>query len=445
MACGSLGDYHGTINSWAKAGCDGWSFDDIAPDMMKSETYEAGSEGRGKTGPLIISDFVKHHPLTEDFIRAGRELQLPVLKDYNRDTREGVGLVQQTRTGRFRVSTATAYLRPAMSRRNLTVVCHAHACQITVRNRVATGVTYRRHGETKTARARHEVILSAGAIGSPHLLQLSGIGKSDDLQALGIPVIHDLPGVGYNLQDHYLARVGYEVSGQLTLNELSCGWRLWREIARYIFKGEGILTYSAGNGTGFFRSHPALPQPDLQFNFTPASYSSTRIGKLETVPAVSCSVWQMRPESRGRISAKSTDPFAAPDISPAYLTAEIDRKTIVEGLRMCRRVMNSSAFAANRKAERLPGAAVESYDDWLDFARRTGSTVYHPVGTCRMGAGEDAVVAPDLKVRNIERLRVIDASIMPSITSSNTHAPTVMIAEKGAAMVLADLRRKRTP
>lgn len=434
---GLPGDY----DAWADAGCDGWKFDDVAPYLMKSESYAAGAEGRGKDGPIIISDFVEHHPLTKEFIRAGQELQLSFLKDYNRDTSEGLGLVQQTRSGRFRMSAARAYLWPAMKRRNLTVIKHAHVTGLVCEGRAVTGVSYRRAGGMKTVRARHEVVLAAGAIGSPHLLQISGIGSGRDLQNLGIDVVHDLPGVGRNLQDHYVGRVVREIRGRLTVNELSRGWRLLQEIARYVLRGKGILTYSAGNATGFLRSHPSFPVPDLQLNFTPASYSATRIGKLDTVPAVSCSVWQMRPESRGEVRAKSADPFAAPAIRPGFLTAETDQKAIVAGLRQCRRIMNSAVFEACGGPERSPGAAVQSDAEWLDFARRTGSTVYHPVGSCRMGTGPDAVVTPDLRVRGMQRLRVIDASIMPGITSSNTHAPTVMIAEKGAAMILESLRQ----
>lgn len=434
--------FPGDYDAWAAAGCAGWAFDDVVPHLLGSESYvAAGVEGRGRDGPIVVSDFTDHHPLTKAFLQSGAGLQLPILRDYNRDPREGVSLVQQTRSGRFRMSASRAYLRPAMKRSNLAVITGAHVTRLTCERRTVTGVAYRRGGRPETARARREVVLAAGAISSPHLLQLSGIGDGEQLQALGIPVVHDLPGVGRNLHDHYVVRVVREIRGQTTLNEEARGWRLGREILRYVLFGHGLLTYSAGNATGFLRSDPALATPDLQLVFTPGSYSPKRPGKLDVVPSASCGVWQMRPASRGEVKAKSADPLAMPSIRPAFLQADIDRRAIVAGLRQCRRIMEAPPFSASAGAEKAPGIALQSDDELLDYARRTGSTTFHPVGSCRMGHGPEAVVAPDLKVHGIDGLRVIDASIMPSITSSNTHAPTVMIAEKGAALILDELRR----
>ncbi len=429
------------FDDWAAMGAHGWSYKDVLPYFKKSETYLPGDPAyRGKTGPLVVEDYRGHHPLTRDFVKAGQEVGLAYNPDYNGASQDGIGYVQQTRKGRWRVSTARAFLHPAMKRPNLTVQTGVLVTNLNYAGNRVSGVTFARgmgKGVPEPVTARKEVIVSGGAINSPQLLQLSGIGHPEHLQSIGVPVRVALPGVGYNFHDHYVARVVREIHGQTTVNELSRGPRLAWQIARWALFGDGILTYSAGNGIAFVRSKPEMTRPDLQISFAPASYPNGQIGKLDTMPGMTCGAWQCRPEARGSVLATSSNPQVAPSIKPNYLDHEVDRAAIVAGLKLARRITQADVFKKSGGKEIYPGPHVDKDDEWLDYAYQNGSTVYHPVGTCKMGTDKLAVVDPELRVHGIAGMRVVDASVFPKMTSSNTNAPTIMIAEKAADMILA--------
>lgn len=423
------------FDTWAQLGNRGWSYDDVLPYFRRSEDRSTGADGfHGSGGPQHVSDIHDRHPVCEAFIAGAEEVGVPRNPDYNGAVQEGVGYYQRTiRRGR-RHSAATGFLHPVRGRRNLRLEADAHVLRVDVENGRAVGVTWRRHGRVESA-AAGEVILAAGAVGSPHLLQLSGIGPADRLRDLGIPLVHDLPGVGEGLQDHYAVRVVHRVVRAQTLNERAHGPRLWWEVARWLTTGGGLLAFSPAHVGAFVRSRPELELPDLQFVFTPASYSDGVVGQLQREPGMTLGVWQMRPESRGHVRARSADPDMAPAIQPNYLTAETDRRAVVDGLRWGRRLLSGVALDPYRGPETLPGPELASDEELLGYARGRGATVYHAIGTCRMGIDPGAVVGPDLAVRGIGGLRVVDASVMPTMVSANTNAATLMIAEKAADMI----------
>ena len=352
---------------------------------------------------------------------------------------------QRTIRNGLRHSAATGYLAPIRHRPNLRVVTGAHVLQLDVIDRRAVGVTYRRGGQEHRAVADGEVILAAGAINSPHLLQLSGIGSAERLAEIGIAPVHDLPGVGEGLQDHFATRVAHRVVLGRTLNERARGPRLWWEVARWLTTGRGVLSLSPAHVGAFIRSQPSLDAPDLQIVFTPASYSEGVIGKLQPFPGMTCGVWQMRPHSRGWVRTRSADPALAPAIQPNYLADEADRCAAVDGLRWARRLLDSAALAPHRGAETIPGPDAQTDDALLAYARARGSTVYHAISTCRMGIDRAAVVGPDLRVHGLDGLRVVDASVMPAMVSANTNAATLMIAEKASDLILAARRAPAVP
>lgn len=426
-------------DSWAQMGNRGWSYADVLPYFRRSEDRSTGAdEYRGAGGPQHISDIHARHPICEAFVEGAAELGLPRNPDYNGASQEGVAYYQRTiRKGR-RASAAASFLRPAMRRPNLRVITRATVTGLQMEERCVTGVTYRRGGREHVIRAGREVILSAGAIGSPHLLQLSGIGAPELLGDIGIPVRHALSGVGEGLRDHFAARVVHRVSRPVTLNELAHGPRLWWEIARWMVSGTGLLAFSPAHVAAFVRSEPALDAPDLQIVFTPASYSDGVTGQLQRTPGMTAGFWQMRPESRGWVRARSADPQEAPAIQPNYLIAEEDRRAAVAGVRWCRRLLSTRALAPFSERETLPGLEAQTDEELLTHVRRRGATVYHAVGTCRMGPDPLAVVDERLRVHGLDRLRVVDASIMPSMPSANTNAATLMLAEKASDMILED-------
>ena len=434
---GQARDYDG----WAQMGNRGWSYAEVLPYFRRSEDRSCGADAyRGAGGPQHVSDIHERHPVCEAFIEGAQELGLPLNPDYNGASQEGVAYYQRTiRKGR-RASAAASFLRPAMRRKNLRVITHAMVLDLEMKGRRVSGVRYLRSGREHVVRAGREVILSAGAIGSPHLMQVSGIGAPADLAAIGIPVRHALPGVGEGMCDHYAARVVHRVSRAVTLNELAHGPRLWREVARWLVAGTGLLAFSPAHVAAFVRSDPVLDAPDLQIVFTPASYSEGVTGQLQRTPGMTAGFWQMRPESRGHVRARSADPREAPEIQPNYLAAEADRRAAVQGVRWCRRLLGTNPLAALSERETLPGPDARSDEDLLAHVRRTGATVYHAVGTCRMGQDPLAVVDERLRVRGLAGLRVIDASVMPAMPSANTNAATLMVAEKGSDMILDDRR-----
>ncbi len=423
------------FDGWAQMGCRGWSYDDVLPYFKSMENRQEGdAQFRGRGGPLPVENYRTVMPITRAFAEAAQQAGFAFTSDINGEQQEGVGFSQMNRT-RVRRSTARTFLADAQRRSNLRIEKEAHVTRLVFDGRRCTGLEFSRHGQAHKLAARREVILCAGAINSPHLLQLSGIGPAVHLKSIGIEVRHDLPGVGAHLMDHYQSKISHRATGIRTLNELSRGWRLALACIRWAIDGRGPLTFGVTQASLFCRSGNHLASPDLQLLFVPASFDSARIGQLEPEPGMTITVCPGRPDSRGTVMAQSSDPFAAPLIRANYLSVESDRAMLVAGLRIARRVFAAPALARLSAGELAPGPAVKSDADLLAYARQTGGSVYHPAGTCRMGEDPEAVVDSQLRVRGIEALRVIDASVMPTLTTGNINAPTMMIGEKGAALI----------
>ena len=427
-------------DTWAQRGNRGWGYADVLPYFRRSERRIGPGDDRyrGREGEVVIEDLAWRDPLCEAFIAGAESIGIPRNPDYNGERQEGVGYFQRSVHRNRRVSTARAHLRPAMQRRNVDVRPHAHALRVLFEGNRAVGVEYLRGGERRVVRAAREVIVAGGAVNSPQLLQLSGLGPPALLGELGIPVRRALPGVGENLRDHYAIRTAFRVEGARTINELARGWRLGVEVAKYFALGTGILTLQPTLVHCFWKSDDALDAPDLQMTFTPASYRRGVQSTLEDEPGATIAVWQHRPESRGHVRARSADPLEKPEIQPNYLADEMDRQVIVDGIRLARRLMRAEPLARYFVHEALPGDEVRTDGEILDFARGIGTTAFHLMGTCRMGPATDpsAVVDDRLRVHGIEGLRVADASIMPLMTSANTNAAVLMIGEKAADMIL---------
>ena len=427
---------------WAQLGNRGWSWDDVFPWFRKSENWD-GAEGpvHAKGGPLGTSRTRDEPPLCKAAIEAGQELgwsYRPDLNDLPHGLGDHLGWVQQTRTGRRRSSAARAYLHPVMKRPNLRVITGALVRRILFDGNRAVGVEYNLGDSIQRSDAAAEVILSAGAIGSPHILQLSGVGDPAHLDRVGLPVLHALPGVGRNFQDHFIVRVSCDVKGATTLNEKSRGPRFAAEIMRYVLSGRGMLTYGASLVAASIKVLPESETPDCQALFAPASYAPGPVRRLADTPGMTGGVWQMRPLSRGYVEARSPRPEDQPAINPRYMDDERDRRAVAGGLRRVRDWFGQPALARYVAAETLPGKDVRTDDELIAYARQTGTTVFHASCSCRMGQDSMSVVDSRLRVHGLVGLRVIDASVMPAVTSTNTNAPTIMIAEKGAAMVRSD-------
>ena len=428
------------FDGWAQMGCRGWSFDDVLPYFRQSEDYKqaADPDYRGKGGPLKVEDYRTILPLTHKFIEGARQAGFKFSKDLNGREQEGVGYSQMTRKGRWRGSTAQTFLKEARNRPNLRVETEALATKLLFEGKRCVGVEFRQRGQLIQARAAREMILCGGAVNSPHLLQISGVGPADHLQSIGVPVIHDLRGVGGNLQDHYVARVSHRVKGAVSINKLARGLRLAGEAMRFAVQGRGALTFGVTTAQVFCRSTPEKASPDLQLLFTPASYDASKFGELEQEDGMTVAVCPVRPDSRGTIMARNADPATPPVITPNYLSDPADVRVLTAGVRFTRAIFAASPIVDYSVVETLPGPGVTTDTEILDYARRYGTTIYHPVGTCRMGDGPAAVVDSRLRVHGITGLRVIDASVMPTLTTGNTNAPTIMIGEKGAAMIRDD-------
>ncbi|MBV9827667.1 MAG: GMC family oxidoreductase N-terminal domain-containing protein, partial [Alphaproteobacteria bacterium] len=437
---GNPADY----DNWAQMGCRGWTYDEILPFFRKSETYRGGGdpEYRSKGGPLIVEDYRTILPLTHSFVQAAQQAGYPFTPDYNGKQQEGVAYSQMTRRGRLRGSTARTFLAQAKGRSNLRIETDAIATKLLFEGKRCVGVAFKQRGVDRELRARREVVVSGGAVNSPHLLQISGIGPGNHLQSIGVPVLHDLPGVGANLNDHYVVRITHRVRGATTINELSRGLRLAREIARFALAGNGALTFGVTSAMVFCRSREGLASPDLQLLFTPASYAQGVFRQLDSEPGMSVAVCPVRPESRGTIMAQSPDPLTYPAIRPNYLSAPSDVRVLLSGIRQTRQIFAQPALAQYSIEETIPGLAVDSDEALGEIARKIGNNIYHPVGTCKMGTDTMAVVDPRLRVHGLTGLRVIDASVMPAVTTGNTNAPTIMIGEKGSAMIREDARQQ---
>lgn len=432
---------HEDYDRWRQRGNAGWGFQDVLPYFKKAESQQRGEdEYHGAGGPLPVSDWRHHDPLSEAFVKAAVEAGIPFNPDFNGAKQEGAGFFQSTTRRGRRASSAFSYLRPTKNRGNLRIETDALAQRIIFEGRRARLVEYRQRGQLRSVRARREILVSSGAYNSPQLLQLSGVGPADLLKSHGIDVVLDSPGVGNDLQDHLQVRIVMRCPQRITLNDVvnspvrrAMAGMQWAALRR------GPLTIAAGTSGAFFKTSPRLASPDIQIHFIP--FSTDKMGeKLHPFSGFTASVCQLRPESRGTLRIKSGDPAQPPEIRINYLATETDRRAFIDGIGILRGILAKPALKQYVTEEVYPGAKVVSDDEILEFCRQTGSTVYHPTSTCRMGNDPLAVVDQRLKVRGIEGLRVVDASIMPDLMSGNTNAPTIMIAEKASDMILEDAR-----
>lgn len=428
------------FDGWAQRGNRGWAWDDVLPYFRRSVRrldIEKGPE-QGEAIPVTRMDWL--HPVSEAFIRGCINVGIPQNPDYNNGHQAGVGYFQRTIDRGWRVSSARAFLKPALSRSNLELRTNVRASEIVLDQRRAVAVRYlRRRGATPNeVRARREVILATGTVNTARLLQVSGIGPAPPLASLGVPLRHELNGVGANFRDHYAVRIVMKARPDVvTLNELSRGLRLGGQIARWAVGLPNILATSPSQVHVFWKSFEGLDAPDLQCVFTPGSYKQGAVYVLDDYPGVSAGAWPHRPQSTGYVRARSTDVFEDPVVQPNYLSDPQDRRATIGGLRLIRRLLSTPELAQYLQNETLPGPDVTTDDELLDYSYRNGTTCYHLIGTARMGPATDpdAVVDNELRVHGLDRLRIVDASIMPTMPSANTYATTLMIAEKAADMI----------
>ncbi len=433
---------------WASLGNGGWSYQEVLPYFRKAETREGvNSQYRGGTGPLRISDPDQAHDLCDRFIDAVSEQSgAPKNNDYNAESQFGTGYYQRFIHRGRRENVAARYLKPVVEQGKVVVRYHCHVNRVLFEQGRAIGVEIEKDGVTTQMKSNSELLLCAGTVNSAALLQRSGVGDGVHLQSLGIPVVHHLPGVGSNFQDHYFVRTALRLkSGTDSLNSQAKGWRLGREIVRWMMGKPSILAWSPSIAYAFLDAESVLEgrdasqvQPDLQFVFSHGSYRPGRVYELDTFPAVTCGFTQQRPYSSGYVKILSPDPRQTPEVQPNYLMDQRDQRAAINGVKLARRFLRAEQFRSLYVNEEAPGDGVQSDEEILQFARETGNTGYHLVGTCKMGPSTDplAVVSPQLRVHGMNGLRVIDASVMPRVTSSNTCAATIMIGEKGADMLL---------
>ncbi len=428
---GQAADYDG----WRQMGLTGWGWDDVKPYFLKSEDYFDGpSEHHGAGGEWRVEKPRLRWDILDDFALAAQAVGIPATEDFNTGDNEGVGYFKVNQRSGWRVNTARAFLKKALTRPNLQVVTHAQVERVLFEGKRAVGVRYRRDGVVEDARAGREVILSAGAIGTPQILQLSGVGPGAHLQGLGIEVIHDAE-VGENLQDHLQIRCAYKVQGAKTLNTMSQSlWGKAKIALEYAAFRTGPMSMAPSQLGAFARSSPDVATPDLEYHVQPLSLDA--FGQpLHDFPAMTASVCHLRPESRGHVRITSTDPGVHPDIAPNYLSTPGDRAVAARAIRLTRAIMAAGPMAKYAPEEFRPGKGEDTDEALAEAAGRIASTIFHPVGTARMGTDDRAVVDKQLRVRGLEGLRVVDASVMPRITSGNTNSPTIMIAEKAADMI----------
>ncbi|WP_029049475.1 GMC family oxidoreductase [Cupriavidus sp. amp6] len=430
------------FDHWASLGNRGWGYEDVLPYFARSERYTgAGGNGvRGRSGPIPVTPMDWFHPISETFIEAAVAAGHKRNPDYNSGDQEGVGYFQRTIENGFRISAAAGFLAPAIKRGNVELLSGVRAQRILFEGKRAVGVGFVRSqgGAEAIVKARREVIISAGTANTARLLQISGIGPAGLLAKLGVKVVHELPGVGENLSDHYSARLVMRARrGVTTLNEMARGPRLMWQIMRWLARKPGVLTLTPSQAHLFCKSKPDVGTPDLQCVFVPGSYKEGKHYVLDDYPGVTGGWWQHRPLSRGYVHAHSTNVFEDPIIQPNYLAHSLDQEVMVAGMKIIRGLLHSPTLAKYLVEETVPGTQVSTDEQLLDFCKHNGSTGYHLVGTARMGPKSDpmSVVDDSLRVHGLENLRVIDASVMPTITSGNTYAATLMIAEKGADLI----------
>lgn len=436
------------FDRWRDEGCKGWGYSDVAPYFQRMESNPYSKQpGRGHAGPLRITDRAvrERDALSDGFVAACREAGISETPDYNVVSFEGVRYLEQSAYRGRRCSTATAYLKPARRRPNLVVETHAHACRVVFEGRRAAGVEYLKGGSTLIARAGREVLLCAGAIQSPQLLELSGIGQAALLQSAGIPVIADLPAVGEHMSDHLQVRCTYETMLPITINDIMRSfWYRMRVGLQYLATRKGLMANTSSTAHAITRTSPGLAAPDVMIRIYHISgkdrYSRSPSGGIDPYPGFSIGGFKLHPESHGSIHLRSRDPREHPRIQPNYLAHPADRDTALALLRLVRRIASQASLRPLIVAEHRPGPAIADDAALLDYIRATGQTSWHTVGTCRMGPQTDAVVDERLRVHGVQSLRVIDVSVMRSIASSNTNAAAIMIGEKGADLVLEDAR-----
>jgi choline dehydrogenase-like flavoprotein len=429
-------DYDG----WERDGCTGWGFrDGVLPYLRRMEDNERlCNEYHGVGGPLGVSDLISVNELTKAFVLAGQEAGLPYNSDFNGAQQEGVGVYQVTQRGGRRCSAAVGYLQQARSRSNLTVKTNCLVSRIVIENGRAVGVEFadqNARSNVEIARAEREVIVTAGAIGSPKLLMLSGIGRAADLERVGVKPLHALDGVGENLQDHFDIDIVYELNGPYSLDKYAKKHMMLLAGLEYKIFNKGPVTSNIAEGGAFWYSDSSVPTPDLQFHFLPGAGVEAGVPPVPSGSGCTLNSYFLRPKSRGSVTLNSADPADAPVIDPAYIRDPYDLKIAVEGIRQSREIMSQHALSKYIKSEHFPGSAVRTQAHYEEYAQQYGRTGYHPVGTCKMGVDEMSVVDPQLRVRGIEGLRVADSSVMPRIVSSNTNAPTLMIAEKASDLI----------
>jgi choline dehydrogenase len=428
---------------WRQMGNAGWGWEDVLPLFKRAERNERGAdEFHGDEGPLSVSNMRIQRPITDAWVAAAQAAGYPFNSDYNGATQEGVGYFQLTARNGRRCSAAVAYLNPVKGRENLRIVTRAQAARIEFDGSRATAVTYvDRGGAPHEVRANREIILCGGSINSPQLLMLSGLGPADHLAEHGIEVRRDLPGVGQNLQDHLQARLVYKCNEPTLNDEVSTLMGQARIGLKYLLFRAGPMTMAASLATGFMRTRDDVATPDIQFHVQPLSAENPGKG-ADKFSAFTMSVCQLRPESRGEIRLKSANPLDYPRIIPRYLSTETDRRTIVEGVNIARRIARHAPLTSKISEEYRPdpGLDIDDYEGTLDWVRNNTASIYHPTGTCKMGSGPDAVVDARLRVHGVSGLRVADCSIMPEIVSGNTNAPAIMIGEKASDMILEDAK-----
>lgn len=431
------------FDGWAEAGGEGWSYDEILPYYRKLERRigEGDPAFRGREGGIPVMDLAWKNRLVDAFMAGAQQVGIPYNADYNGRDQAGVGRYQYNIDRGRRYSAARAYLKPAAGRRNLDVRTDALATRVVFEGRKAVAVEYRRTGDAavRQVRARREVVLCGGAVNSPKLLMLSGLGPADVLKEAGVPVRQELPGLGRNYMDHFTPRLTYRARNAESINGLASGPRLWGQMLRWALGRPSILGMGVVLGAAFWKTRPELNRPNIVVTFTPGTFKQGFLGRLDDFPGMTTGVWQLRPDSRGWMKIVSPDPLAKPSIQPNFLAEESDRRTAVEALKLARRIMATPQMTALTEAETMPGIDQSSDEELLAYTRSQGLCGYHSSGTAKMGRADDeaAVVDSRLRVRGTEALRVVDASVMPVVVSGNTNAATMMIAERAADFIKA--------
>ena len=425
-------------DTWAQMGNTGWSYDDVLPFFKNMENYQGEvSELRGTDGPLKVSEVTDRNPIYNGLFKAAEEIKIPVNKDYNGDSQEGIGYTQTTIYKGERMSAEVAYLRPIKTRKNLSIITNSLVTKLLFEGKKCIGLEVKNKNNLTKYTSSKEIILCGGAINSPQILELSGIGKRDILEEKSIPVIHELKGVGENLRDHIAPRIVYKIiKPGIAYNDKARGFNLIKQVANYIFKKEGFLTLPSAPVVGFFKTRKELAAPDIQVHFIPYKVVlENGKRKLGKEPGITCTVNQNLPESKGSIHIKSNNPEEYPSIKYNFLSSQLDKDTLVAGVKLIRKLMQSSHMKEFCDDEIQPGYQFSTDDDILEFIKNKAETLYHPSGTCKMGFDQKSVVDKNLKVHGVKGLRIADASIMPTLVSGNTNAACMMIGERCADFI----------